>query len=97
MSDTTFYDRVNTFLDEAQGHITEPAQLLGDFHMLTSNRFYSDTQRMMQWCLDHPDSQLTRGLVKIMSEISPEWVLNELKKIKDPKIFERSKQLFGVK
>jgi len=97
MSDTTFYDRVNTFLDEAQGHITEPAQLLGDFHMLTSNRFYCDTQRMMQWCLEHPDSQLTRGLVKIMSEISPEWILSELKKIKDPKIFERSKQLFGVK
>ena len=32
-----------------------------------------------------------------MSEISPEWILSELKKIKDPKIFERSKQLFGMK
>ena len=97
LSDTTFYDRLNAFLDEAQGHITEPAQLMGDFFMLVSNRLYCDTQGMMQWCLDHPESQLTRGMVKSFKDIHPEWILNELKKIKDPQIFARSKQLLGLK
>jgi hypothetical protein len=96
LSDTTFYDRLDAFLNEAQAHITEPAQLLGDFHMLVSNRLYCDTQGMMQWCLDHPDSQLTRGMVKSFKEISPEWILNELKKIKDPQILARSKKLMGL-
>ena len=96
LSDTTFYDRLNSFLDEAQGHITEPAQLMGDFFMLVSNRLYCDTQRMMQWCCDHPESQLTRGMVKCFKDINPEWILNELKKIKDPQILARSKQLMGL-
>lgn len=97
LSDTTFYDRVNAFLDDAQGHITEPAQLMGDFFMLISNRFYCDTERMMQWCCDHPDRQLTRGLVKSFKDINPEWILNELQKIKDPQILARSKKLLGLK
>ena len=97
LSDTTFCDKLNTMLNEARGHITEPAQLLGDFHSLVMGRLYCDTQGVMQWCLDHPDSQLTAGLKKIVSEISPEWTLNELKKIKDPKVLDRSKQLLGVK
>ena len=97
LSDSTFCDRVNALLDDAKGHITEPAQLMGDFFMLVSNRLYCDTQGMMQWCLDHPDSQLTRGLVKCFKDINPEWILNELKKIKDPQIFARSKQLLGIK
>ena len=96
LSDTTFYDRVNTFLNEAQGHITEPAQLMGDFFMLVSNRLYCDTQRMMQWCCDHPDSQLTRGLVKTLKDVNPEWILNEFKKIKDPQLLARSKKLMGL-
>ena len=96
LSDTTFYDRLNSFLDEAQGHITEPAHLMGDFFMLVSNRLYCDTQRMMQWCCDHPESQLTRGMVKCFKDINPEWILNELKKIKDPQILARSKKLFGL-
>jgi len=96
LSDTTFCDRLNTFLDEAQSHITEPAQLLGDFHMLVMGRLYSDTQGMMQWCLDHPDAQLTQGLKKIFKDISPEWTLNELKKIKDPAIQQRAKRLLGL-
>jgi len=97
LSDTTFYNRLDAFLNEAQGHITEPAQLMGDFLMLVSNRLYCDTQGMMQWCLDHPDSQLTRGMVKSFKDINPEWILNELKTIKDPKLLARSKQLFGLK
>lgn len=97
LSDTTFYDRANSFLDDAQGHITEPAQLMGDFFMMVSNRLYCDTQGMMQWCCDHPDSQLTRGMVKCFKDINPEWILNELKKIKDPQILTRSKQLLGLK
>jgi hypothetical protein len=96
LSDTTFCDRLNTFLDEAQSHITEPAQLLGDFHMLVMGRLYSDTQGMMQWCLDHPGAQLTQGLKKIFKDISPEWTLNELKKIKDPAIQQRAKRLLGL-
>ena len=96
LSDTTFYDRANSFLDDAQGHITEPAQLMGDFFMLVSNRLYCDTQGMMQWCCDHPDSQLTRGMVKCFKDINPEWIINELKKIKDPQVLARSKQLRGL-
>ena len=97
LSDTTFCDKVEALLDEAEGHITEPAQLLGDFHTLVMGRLYCDTQGVMQWCLDHPDAQLTQGLVKILKEVSPEWTLNELQKIKDPKILTRSKQLVGLK
>ena len=97
LSDTTFYDRAEALLDEAQGHITEPSQLLGDFHTLVMGRLYCDTQGMMKWCLDHPDAQLTHGLVKIIKEISPEWTLNEFQKIKDPNILNRSKQLVGLK
>ena len=96
LSDTTFYDRVEAFLNEAQAHITEPAQLLGDFSVLVGNRLYCDTQRMMQWCCDHPDSQLTRGLVSSFKDINPEWVLDELKNIKDPELFARSRKLMGV-
>jgi len=97
LSDTTFCDRLEVLLDEAQGHITEPNQLLGDFHSLIMGRLYCDTQGVMQWCLDHPDAQLTHGLIKILKEVSPEWVLNEFQKIKDPKILARSKQLVGLK
>ena len=97
LSDTTFYDRVEAFLNEAQGHITEPAQLMGDFTTLTMDRFYGDGQRMMQWCCDHPDSQLTRGMVSFMKEINPEWILNELNRIKDPALIARSKKLIGLK
>ena len=37
------------------------------------------------------------GLKKIVSEINPEWTLNELQEIEDPKILARSKQFFGLK
>ncbi len=97
LSDTTFCDQVEALLDEAEGHITEPAQLLGDFHTLVMGRLYCDTQGMMKWCLDHPDAQLTHGLIKIFKDISPEWTLNELHKIKDPDILNRSKRLVGLK
>ena len=96
LSDTTFCDRVNTFLESTRGTLIDPTQLLGDFQMLVTNRLYSDTQGTMQWCIDHPDAQLTRGLKKIVSEINPEWTLNELQKIKDSKILARSKQLLGL-
>lgn len=96
LSDTTFYDRVEAFLNEAQAHVIDPTQLLGDFHVLVSNRLYCDTQHMMQWCCDHPDSQLTRGFVKSFKDINPEWVLGELQKIKDPQLLARSKKLMGL-
>lgn len=96
MSDNTFYDKLNSFLDETKGAVTEPAQLLGDFHMLVAGRFYSDTERLMQWCCDHPDAQLTRGMVKIFKDVNPEWILNDLKKIKDPALQQRAKQLLGL-
>ena len=96
MSDTTIYSRLNGLLDEARGHITEPGQLLGDFNTLVFSRMYCDTERFMQWCLNHPDSQLTHGLVKVFSEVNPEYTLDELKKIKDPKILARSKKLLGL-
>ena len=96
MSDNTFYDKLNSFLDETQGAVTEPAQLLGDFHMLMAGRIYSDTERLMQWCCDHPDAQLTRGMVKIFKDVNPEWILNDLKKIKDPALQQRAKQLLGL-
>ena len=96
MSDDTFYDKVNAFLDQAQGTITDPAQLLGDFHMLVAGRFYSDTERFMQWCCDHPDAQLTQGTVKIFKDVNPEWILNDLKKIKDPALVTRAKKLLGL-
>ena len=90
------YNQVNMLLDEARGHITEPAELLGDFSVLVMNRLYCDTQNMMQWCCDHPDSQLSRGLVKIMKDINPEFILNELKRIKDPEIAARARKLLGL-
>lgn len=96
MSDNTFYDRLNSFLDESEGTITEPAQLLGDFHMLVAGRLYSDTDRLMQWCCDHPDSQLTRGMLKCLKDVNPAWILNDLKKIKDPALQQRAKQLLGL-
>ena len=97
ISDTTFCDRLENLLHEAHGHITEPAQLLGDFHVLVMGRLYCDTQGMMNWCLDHPESQLTRGLISIIKDIDPSWILNELKtKIKDPETLARSKKLLGL-
>ena len=96
MSDSTFYDKLNDFLVGAQGTITEPAQLLGDFHMLVAGRLYSDTERLMQWCCDHPDSQLTQGMLKCFKDVNPEWILNDLKKIKDPALRQRAKQLMGL-
>ena len=93
MSDTTLYDRINTYLDNAKGTITDPKQLLGDFHTLVFNRLYCDTERFMQWCCDHPESQLTRGTVKLISEVSPEYVLGEFKKIKDPALQQRARRL----
>jgi hypothetical protein len=95
-SDKSFCDKLNTFLDESQNTITEPAQLLGDFHMLIMGRLYCDTENVMQWCCDHPDTQLTRGLVKIMKEINPEYILNEFKKIKDPTLQQRARKLVGI-
>ena len=35
-------------------------------------------------------------MVKCFKDINPEWILNELKKIKDPQILTRSKQLMGL-
>ena len=96
LSDNTFYDKLNSFLEESQGAVTEPTQLLGDFHTLMAGRFYSDTERLMQWCCDHLDSQLTRGMLAIFKDVSPEWLLNELKKVKDPAQQQRAKQLLGL-
>ena len=97
ISDDTFCDRFNTFLTEAQDNITDPTQLLGDFHMLVAGRLFSDTERFMKWCCEHPDSQLTKGMVKVLKDVNPEWILNDFKKIKDPTLVTRSKELLGLK
>lgn len=97
MSDTTIYDRVESFLVQARGTITDPTQLLGDFNVLMFTRMYSDTERFMRWCCDHPDSQLTQGTVRQLKDVNPEYILNELKKIKDPAVLTRSKQLLKLK
>ena len=96
MSDGTLYDRLNNFLEQAKGTITDPTQLLGDFHMLMAGRIYGDTERLMQWCCDHPNSQLTLGMLNTFKDVNPEWILNDLKKIKDTTIRQRTKQLFGL-
>ena len=96
MSDDTFYDRLNDFLVSSKGSITEPAQLLGDFHMLMAGRLYCDTERLMKWCCDHPDSQLTKGMKTSFKEVNPEWILNDFKKIKDPSLQQQAKQLMGL-
>lgn len=96
LSDSTFCDRLNTFLNESGTTITEPAHLLGDFHMLMFGRLYSDTEGLMRWCCDHPDDQLTRGLVHILKDVNPEWVLNDFKKIKDPALAARARKLVGL-
>ena len=96
LSDTTVYDRLNTFLEGAKGTITEPKQLLGDFGMLVGGFFYRDTERFMQWCCEHPESQLTKGMVINYKEVSPEWLLDQLKRIKDPAIGQCAKQLLGL-
>ena len=95
MSDETLYDRLNDFLVESRGSITNPIQLQGDFFTLVSGRFYCDTERFMKWCCEHSDSQLTRGLVSTFKDINPEYVFNELKKIKDPALLKRSRDLLG--
>jgi hypothetical protein len=51
----------------------------------------------MQWCLDHPDSQVTRGLIQSLKDINPEWTLSDLQRIKDPELLARSKELLGLK
>lgn len=96
LSDTTFCDKVEALLNETRGHITDPTQLQGDFSILAFNRMFCDTERFMQWCCDHPESQLTRGLVKIMSEINPEYLLDVLSKIKNTALQQRSRELFGI-
>ena len=96
MSDETLYERLNNFLEQAKGTITDPTQLLGDFHMLMAGRIYGDTERLMQWCCDHPNSQLTLGMLNTFKDVNPEWILNDLKKIKDTTIRQRAKQLFGL-
>ena len=95
-SDGTFYDRFNAFLVEAQDDITDPTQLQGDFHFLVAGRMFSDTERLMRWSCDHPDSQLTQGMLKVLKGVNPEWILNDLKKIKDPDLVNRSRQLLGL-
>ena len=97
MSDKTLYDRLNDFLVESRGSITNPIQLQGDFFTLVSGRFYCDTERFMKWCCEHSDSQLTRGLVSTFKDINPEYILNELKKIKDPALLKRSRDLLGLR
>ena len=97
MSDETLYDRLNDFLVESRGSITNPIQLQGDFFTLVSGRFYCDTERFMKWCCEHSDSQLTRGLVSTFKDINPEYVFNELKKIKDPALLKRSRDLLGLR
>ena len=96
MSDTTIYDRVEAFLNQAKGTITDPPQLLGDFNVLMFTRMYCDTERFMQWCCDHPESQLARGSVKQLKEVNPEYILNDLKKIKEPSLHQRAKKLLGL-
>ena len=96
MSDETLYDRINTFLLQAHGTITDPTQLLGDFHMLVAGRIYSDTERFMKWCCGHPDSQLTQGMTRILKDVNPEWILNDFKKIKDPALLQGAKELLGL-
>ena len=96
MSDDTLYEKLNAFLVQAKGTITDPAQLQGDFHMLVAGRLYSDTERLMQWCCDHPDSQLTQGMLKVLKNVNPEWILNDLKKIKDPALRQNARQLLGI-
>lgn len=96
MSDETLYERLNEFLVESRGTITDPIQLQGDFFELVSGRLHCDTQRLMKWCCDHPDSQLTKGLVRTFKDINPEYVLNQLKKINDPALLKRSRSLMGV-
>ena len=96
LSDTTVYDRLNAFLEGAKGTITEPKQLLGDFTILVDVFFYRDTDRFMRWCCEHPDSQLTKGMVFSYKEVSTEWLLDQLKRIKDQQVFTRSKKLLGL-
>ena len=96
MSDDTIYDRLNKFLVDSRGSITDPIQLQGDFFTLVSGRFYCDTERFMKWCCEHPDSQLTKGLVSTFKDISPEYTLSVLKKIKDPILLKSSRRLLGV-
>ena len=96
MSDTTIYDRVEAFLNQAKGSITDPTQLLGDFNLLMFSRLYCDTERFMQWCCDHPESQLAKGSIKQLKDVNPEYLLEEFKKIKDPALQQRAKQLLGL-
>ncbi len=96
MSDDSFYDKVNTFLEQAKGTITDPTQLLGDFQTLVATRMYCDTERLMKWCCDHPDSQLSQGTVRAVKGVNPEWILNDLKKIKDPALRQKATQFLGL-
>lgn len=96
MSDKTLYDRVEAYLNETKGSITDPTGLLGDFNVLMFTRLYCDTQGFMQWCCDHPDSRLAQGTVKQLKDVNPEYILNDFKKIKDPKVLERARQLLNL-
>ena len=62
-----------------------------------NSRLYCDTERFMQWCLDHPDSPITKATIMQLKEVNPEYILDELKRIKDPALLQRSKQLLNLK
>lgn len=96
LSDKTFCNKVETTLQAASGTITDPTQLLGDFHVLVANRLYSDPQGFMKWCCEHPESQLTRGMLKVFGEVSPEWLSDQFDRIPDEGVRRQARSLLGL-
>jgi len=95
LSDTTFCDRVNAFLESTRGTITDPKQLLGDFFALVNSRINCDTPGFLKWCCDHPDSQLARGTVELHKDVSPEYINSLLDRIDDATERTRARQFLG--
>ena len=95
-SDSTWCDQVNAFLDGAKGSITDPAELLGDFHQLVWSRLHSDLNGLMAWCREHPDSQLAHATVKALKDCSPEYLKSLLEPVTDAKVRDYCRQQLGM-
>jgi len=84
LSDTSFAERLNNFLDQAKSDLTDPRDLLGDFTVAVGSRMRKTPDAFMQWLAQHPESQLTKATVKELKQNSlPEQLRYDVNQLQD--------------